>query len=385
MRIAHVSDCYLPQLGGIEMHVHDLAVQQRRAGHEVHVVTATRPAAGDPPDPPWVRRVACDVPTPGVRTYAASRGLARLLDSGDYDVVHVHASVISPFALSGAYHAATSGLPTLVTVHSLWSGLGVLPTVAESLLQMSRWPVVWSAVSETAGAPVRRALGDATTVAVLPNGIDPEDWTVPAVEPVLGQVTVVTVMRLASRKRPIPLMRMLRQVRRALPADLALRAVVIGDGPQRSAVERYVRWHRMHECVSLPGRLDRRSIRDVFGTSDLYVAPADLESFGIAALEARCAGLPVVASGHGGVAEFISHGTDGFLASSDAAMVDAMLELILQPGVRRSMACHNRAVVPGVTWQEVLRRCEQLYAQAGAVALAPRSVRPASSHSGLLT
>ena len=39
LRIVHVSDCYLPRLGGIERQVHDLAVRQRQRGHEVQIVT----------------------------------------------------------------------------------------------------------------------------------------------------------------------------------------------------------------------------------------------------------------------------------------------------------------------------------------------------------
>ncbi len=46
MRIAHVSDCYLPRLGGIEMQVHDLATRQRAAGHETTVITQTPVQAG---------------------------------------------------------------------------------------------------------------------------------------------------------------------------------------------------------------------------------------------------------------------------------------------------------------------------------------------------
>ena len=42
MRIVHISDCYLPRLGGIEVQVNGLALAQHAAGHEVHVITATR-------------------------------------------------------------------------------------------------------------------------------------------------------------------------------------------------------------------------------------------------------------------------------------------------------------------------------------------------------
>jgi glycosyltransferase involved in cell wall biosynthesis len=47
MRIAHVTDFYLPRLGGIEMHVRDLAMRQQAAGHEVEVITSSPRPAGE--------------------------------------------------------------------------------------------------------------------------------------------------------------------------------------------------------------------------------------------------------------------------------------------------------------------------------------------------
>ncbi len=64
-------------------------------------------------------------------------------------------------------------------------------------------------------------------------------------------------MRLARRKRPIPLLRMLRQLRRDAPADLAFRVVIVGSGPERAAMERFLEVHRMARWVHLLGRLDR--------------------------------------------------------------------------------------------------------------------------------
>ena len=57
MRIAHVTDCYLPRTGGIELQVRDLAAHQRAAGHEVEVLTGTEAAPGAP-DEPGVRRLS---------------------------------------------------------------------------------------------------------------------------------------------------------------------------------------------------------------------------------------------------------------------------------------------------------------------------------------
>ncbi len=81
----------------------------------------------------------------------------------------------------------------------------------------------------------------------------------------------------------------------------------------------------------LPGRLDHDAIRELYASADVYVAPANLESFGLAALEARCAGLPVVAKAQTGIREFVEHGQEGLLAANDHQFVDQVLSLVRDP------------------------------------------------------
>ncbi len=69
--------------------------------------------------------------------------------------------------------------------------------------------------------------------------------------------------------------------------------------------------------------------------SDLFVAPAFLESFGIAALEARCAGLPVLAMRGTGITEFVADRREGLLADGDAAMAAALVEISRDAELRR--------------------------------------------------
>jgi glycosyltransferase involved in cell wall biosynthesis len=236
------------------------------------------------------------------------------------------------------------------------------------VLRWSSQPVQLTAVSEVAAAPLRRLTGGDRDVLVLPNGIDPGEWRIqPAPRPP-NQVTVVSVMRLALRKRPLPLLRMLRQARRQLPAEVDLRAVIVGDGRQRARMERYLGRHGMAGWVELPGRLPRTGIRSVFERADLFLAPATLESFGIAALEARCSGLPVLARAGSGVGEFVVDGQDGLLAGSDGDMVGALVRLAADPPERERIAMHSRRAPVDVGWPAVLRRTDAAYAAADQIA-----------------
>ncbi len=366
MRIAHVTDYYLPRLGGIEMQVHDLAVRQRAGGHDTTVITQTPQDLGSgiaDPDPAWVQRVPSPISQRAVRPFLTGFTSPGLLTRDRFDMVHVHASLISPFAMLAGRAAAQAGIPTVVTVHSLWTRTGPSPDIAWGIVGHRQWPVIWSAVSRSAADPVSRTLGGAA-VAVLPNGIDVGDWQTTPAPRTPGTVTIASVMRLSRRKRPMPLLRMLRRLRDMVPEDIALHAVIIGDGPLRDTMIDYLRANDMDGWVSLPGRLERPDIRLLFSRSDLYVAPAVLESFGIAALEARSAGLPVIASRNGGVGEFIADGGEGFLAGSDHEMVHALAGLVLDEHTREAIAAHNRAVPPAVGWGTVLERAEVLYAAA---------------------
>jgi len=361
VRIGHVTDFYLPRLGGIEMNVHDLATRQQAAGHEVEVITAT-PGAG--PDDLPVRRVTEDFRRPSALHPAAPLRVGGLLRSGGYDVVHVHIGVFSPLAFAAAGAAAAAGIPAVVTLHSLLSPYQPAFRAADGVIGWAGWPVQWTAVSDVAADSIRDLVGPRRPVLVLPNGIDPAQWRIRPQPRHPEEVLVAAVMRLATRKRPLPLLRMLRRARAQLPSTVDLRAVVIGEGRQRPALERYLRRHRMSGWVELPGRLPRHKIAQVFERTDLFVAPAVLESFGIAALEARCAGLPVLARSGCGIGTFVEHGQHGLLAADDAGMTRHLVRLASEPGERARLAAGSRLSPPDLGWSSVLDRTSAAYASA---------------------
>ncbi|GAB7007125.1 hypothetical protein JCM18899A_45980 [Nocardioides sp. AN3] len=359
-RIAHVTDVFLPRLGGIETHVDELVRQQRSRGLDAEVLTPPRPCEGDPG---WVHRLPA----------AQARRVVR-----DYDVVHVHVSMLSPYGIAVARAAMAAGIPTLVTVHSMWAGAGGILRVA-ALAGLRRWPVAWSAVSSAAAETFGRSL-QGITVEVLPNAVDVAAWR-PALRDVAEPdddrpVTLVSVMRLMPRKRPLQLLRMLRRVRELTP-EVDVRLVIVGDGPLRRRTERYVRRHGLAEHVRITGRIPRERVIDELLASTIYVAPAAKESFGLAALEARCAGLPVVAHRSSGVAEFVRDRVDGVLAADDVEMTVAVADLVRDASLRNRIADHNRRVAPAFDWTDSLDRTQALY-RAAAARVAPAADAPAS-------
>ncbi|WP_433242953.1 glycosyltransferase family 4 protein [Streptosporangium sp. CA-135522] len=380
MRILHVSDCYLPRLGGIEVQVGDLIRMQREADHEVEVATAT---PGEPL--PGVHRIVAKLPFDlPVHPFGVGH-LLRLMRARHPDVVHVHTGAVSPFAWMGVRAAVRLGLPVVVTVHSMWDPVtrGVYRGL-RLLFEWHRWGLVGTAVSEAAALPIRAVAGRRVPVHVVSNGLDVSGWRSPdparqeprggsggsggpdGVDGVDGgAVHVVAVGRLAPRKQPVRLLRLLKEARAQVPQETPLRATIVGDGPARAQMERYLRANGMSGWVSMPGRYSRERIRELLASADVFVAPAPRESFGLAALEARAAGVPVVARAQSGVADFVRPGKEGLLGRSFEDLVASVARLARDRELRESIAAHNRETEPvRSSWPAVLQGFEECYEQA---------------------
>ncbi|HET6818687.1 MAG TPA: glycosyltransferase family 4 protein [Mycobacteriales bacterium] len=365
MRVLHVTDTYLPRRGGIELHVHDLAQAQRRAGDEVDVLTLTRARAVEPAESAGSLLRPADHAdlVDKLRFVLAHRRRGR---TAGYDVVHAHCSTFSPLVF--ATLAAADGLPTAVTAHSLWRRYTPLYRAGDYAGRWSTWPIAWSAVSEAAAEAVRRAAARPLQVDVVPNGIDPTAWPHVERSPQPGRLRVISVMRLAPRKRPLALLRILHRAALAMPPGTKLEAVVVGDGPQAGAMRRYLRRHDLEDLVTLAGHQPRPEIARRLADADVFLAPATLESFGIAALEAAATGVPVLGRRRTGLAEFVVDGAGGLLVDSDAGIAEALVDVAAG---RRQLGPVPRAAVEQMSWPAVVERTRALYERAGLGEVAP--------------
>ena len=383
MKVALLSDCYLPRLGGIEVQVHDLATRLIGRGHEVVVFTATPGNHGerggfvDQVDGVAVHRLALRLPFELPVNPLAPRQLRQRLSDGGFDVAHVHMGVVSPFAVDCARVLTDMGLPTAMTWHCM---LGPFVPAFRALRYVRTWAtrgVAMSAVSAVAAEPLQRIVGSGGVVNVLSNGIDVDRWATPAEQAARAsgrsrqaghEIRVVSAMRLAARKRPLPLLRTMARVRALVPAETGIRLEILGEGPDRGRLERFVAAHDMGGWVHLSGRVTRDELRETYAAADIYVAPAPLESFGIAALEARTVGLPVVGRRGSGLEEFVTDGLNGYLAADDEAMAGALARLVTDQELRRSMTTYNRSTPPEQSWDRILDGAEAEYRRAIALA-----------------
>ena len=127
---------------------------------------------------------------------------------------------------------------------------------------------------------------------------------------------------------------------RQIPSKLLL----IGDGPDRSVAEWLAVQKGIHEDVLFLGKQDQ--IQEKLAIADIMLIPSELESFGLAALEAMACEVVPISTRAGGVPEVIDHGKSGYLA--DVGDVDTMaryaIELLSDEDHLREMGKQARAV-----------------------------------------
>lgn len=368
LKIALVSDGFSPRRGGIEMHVADLANRLATAGHEVHVITATPGPRHR--EPYRVHRLKpLSTRNPFVASRAEFRKMDQLLRQERFDVVHCHGSVFSPTAYGGLFLAQRMNTPALITWASFLGPYRWFLRLADLWWGWSRWRVLFSAVSGEVARDIRSVIRR-QEVHRLPNGLEVEWWRSPRIERIGDELHVVSVMRLHRKKRAKALIRLIPALKRVMPDGVALKVTIVGDGSLRRQLERIIIRKRLGNTVTLLGHRTRHEIRQIYAHADVYVQPTVWEAFGLAALEARCAGLPVAARAQSGILEFIEPGTEGLFARTDGELAGHLARLAQDRPLRHAMTQRNRECAPAVGWTDVLSRHLHLYAEAIRVAAA---------------
>ena len=139
---------------------------------------------------------------------------------------------------------------------------------------------------------------------VIPNAVDA--GAVPPARHDGSPPRVITVGRLAAPKDPLTLVRALARLRGS-----PFTATIVGDGPDRAAVEAEIRAAGLDGVVELAG--ERDDVPGLLADADVFVLSSRSEGAPLSVLEAMAAGLPVVASAVGGVPEIVADGETGLL------------------------------------------------------------------------
>jgi glycosyltransferase involved in cell wall biosynthesis len=258
--------------------------------------------------------------------------LAALMRRERPDIVHANSSKAG---ILGRLAAVLAGVPVRVFTAHGWA-FNAASGPASTLYRwadrlMAPLTSVTICVSERereAGIAARTCRAGRTVV--IPTAVDA--GAAPPVRREGRAPVVVFVGRLAAPKDPVTLVRALAAVRGS-----AFTARIVGDGPERPAVEAEIRAASLLEHVELAG--ERRDVRRLLEDADVFVLSSRSEGAPLSILEAMAAGLPVVATAVGGIPEIVDDGTTGLLVPpGDAAALAAALErLLADAGLRARM------------------------------------------------
>lgn len=361
MRIALVCPYAFDDPGGVQTHVRELGERLRERGHEVLGLAPVRARSPEP----WVRGVGRPVDLTYNRSNVpidprpwSVRAVARELAAFGPEVVHLH----EPFAPStGLWALLAARAPLVATFHSGAEPARLYDALAPVLRRLARRLAVRIAVSEAAADVARRRLGG--TYEVIPNGVDVERFA--SAEPAdLGPGRkLLFVGRLDARKGFRLALGAFARLARERPD---LRLVVVGEGPERTAVLALP--EELRERVLLLGALANRDLPPVHAACDAFVAPnTGGESFGIVLVEAMAAGLPVVASAIPGFDEVLRDGVEGILvpAGDLGALSRALARVLDDPVLAERLGKAGRERARAYSWEVVLPRLEAVYRRAG--------------------
>ncbi|MGI8640491.1 MAG: N-acetyl-alpha-D-glucosaminyl L-malate synthase BshA [Pyrinomonadaceae bacterium] len=156
---------------------------------------------------------------------------------------------------------------------------------------------------------------DFDEIEVIPNFICPCHYKRLPESPLRGELApdgeklLVHVSNFRAVKRPLDCVEILAKVK---AKGGHARLIMVGDGPERSACNYRAEQLNVKDSIAFVGK--QANIADYLGVADVFLLPSELESFGLAALEAEACEVPVIATRIGGIPEVITDGETGFLS-----------------------------------------------------------------------
>jgi teichuronic acid biosynthesis glycosyltransferase TuaC len=287
------------------------------------------------------------------------RALGRLHAAFPFELVHAHYAVPA----GDAVRRARRDVPLVVSVH----GGDVLATARRGAYARGTVQRTFAharlVLANSAGTERRcQALGAHATTVVhlgteLPPGPSPARQDLPP--------TLVTVGHLVARKRHADVIEALALL---APRHPRLRYAIVGDGPERPALEALAARRGVADRIELAGQLPPAEARRRAAAADLFVLPSVDEAFGVAYVEAMAAGVPAIGcAGEDGPAEIAAQGP-GLLQvppRDPHALARELDRLLADPGARAAPGRQARSTVErAFTWERCGRQTVAAYERA---------------------
>jgi L-malate glycosyltransferase len=278
-------------------------------------------------------------------TLALATKMAEVAAYEKLDILHVHYAI--PHAIS-AYLAKQILHEKLKVITTLHGTDITLVGRDESYLPITKFGIEVSdgvtAVSQWLKDETEMHFGSKKAIDVIPNFVDParfkRDSKVCRIYGAPGDKLLCHVSNFRPVKRIMDVVLTFERVQQTVPSKL----IMIGDGPDRSRAEAYIREHDLRDKVFFLGNVP--NLEEVLGGCDLFLLPSETESFGMAALEAMASEVPVIATNSGGLPEVVSDGETGYLlpVGDVDAMAERAIEILSDDEKKKRMGKRAREV-----------------------------------------
>lgn len=327
--------CY-PTFGGSGVLATELGKALAQKGHQVHFITYNQPVRLDA-FVPNIFYHEVQVPTyplfdfPPYETALAST-MVDVIKNNNLDLLHVHYAI--PHA-SAAYMAKQilrkegKEIPVITTLHGTDITLvGRDKTYAPVVTFSINESDIITAVSHSLRDDTYKHFNITKEIEVIKNFVDvsrfnrkPIDAFKKMIAP-NGERVLMHASNFRKLKRIPDIIQIFKRVNEKIPSRLML----VGDGPERPAAEDLCRELNLFEEVRFVGKQEQ--MEDILAIADLFLLPSETESFGLAALEAMAAGVPIITTNVGGLSEINIPGETGYMA--DVGDVDTMGKYAIQ-------------------------------------------------------
>lgn len=372
LKIGFVYDVIFPYVvGGMQLRNWELARRLAQRGHDVTLFGMKH---WDGPDAVMREGVRLCGIYPSANLYTKNRrafwppvrfGLAvtPMMIRGDFDIIDV-ANFPYFSCFSARLGATITQAKLVVTWIEVWGSywreyLGVpgqLAEIVEKATTNLTSNVV--AISEMTKRDLH-SLGFAGSVQVIPCGVDLIQTSI--TEPSTERIDILFSGRLIKDKN-IDLL--VRAVARLVPSFPAIHCVIIGDGPERTAIEALVeRLELKSNIVMRPFATNHAEVFSMMKAAKVFALPSTREGFGIVAVEANACGIPVVTIDHprNAARELIIDGVNGHLSRLDDGDLADKLALALTEGGARRESCLLAA--QAYDWDRIADTMEEFYAR----------------------
>jgi glycogen(starch) synthase len=365
-------------VGGLGRHVEHLSQRLAALGEDVTVMTFTD---GSSPSKEIVNNVNVIRVNPYSMRYpdftAWVQGLNMLMVDAaaqvpDFDIIHAH-DWLSAYAGIALKHMARK--PLIATIHATEMGRrGTLHNDMERHIHEMEW---WLAVEawriiccsnymskeivSNFGCPFAK-------IEVIPNGFDPRFLNPVTIEPSAEGAqaisnddpmkTALFVGRLVHEKGPHLLIKAAKILSRR-----DLRFNIVGEGAMKPYLEDLSRKSGLRGYVKFLGHVTDAKLSELYHQSFACVFPSLYEPFGIVALEAMSAGVPVVVSKTGGLDEIVEDGVNGLEFQPDSAesLANAIQSLLDEPTLCSKLVENGKASLRKYSWPIVAKKTLSIY------------------------